>query len=513
MGTVLHITLGFTEYQVPISSVFRYVEGMSCTKWGKSFMASENSLTDQEIGRSVTLLLGQNLPTLPEIAGLDFLSLPGWISSCSHVEGRFHSRNQQIVGLILEKGDETLNASTEAKALIENLALPIAYVPAGVKADEMLAVALSLLSKYCIETGLDAAQARSSAAAVREQHMELQRNFSEIEEFAYHALAPKFTRTQEFGFAAGSVELEQGGEPVRQCLPFSTHCFAALDLWLSEEAASDGQISVELKRPIGAAIAPPVKVSLEGMTPGWIRFPLTKVLAGAPEDAVIDVSYSGSGSARLGFSHPSPVPEYCASQGDIQHKYPLAIRGFRGLPGAPVPPMIQPRDPIPDDGVSRFVMAQDLWPIRMLPRFHKKLGRKLGYSEHASADFWETENAFLVHPSLEAPVAGILRGFNATGLREITAAIHLGHKQSEPVEFSLGLAPAGKVNRLSQATKYLAHWQRLEAGEHGTLAQYFSKPLSGKFDLVLATRLAEKTTNLNAWAFFRDFTFLGGSRA
>ncbi|MEO0914469.1 MAG: DUF6212 domain-containing protein, partial [Pseudomonadota bacterium] len=398
-------------------------------------------------------------------------------------------------------------AGSAAGALADALQFPIVRVAPDVSVDVLAGEAMALLAAHAEAMELDAARERAALAELRQQHMEMQSAYVQVEEFAYHSLAPKFTRTQEFRNHDERVTLEPGGPALLQRLPFSMHSMAALDVYLAEPAA--GTLVLTMKRGIGADFAPPVELALEGLTPGWVRFPFLRVLEGAPEDAFAEIEYRGTGSAVLALSHPSPVADYHVKIGQETRPFPLALRGFRGLPGARLPDMQMPRMAPPPDGKARMVMALDLWPIKMLPRVHKAV-KFVGYKEYVAADYWDDENAFMVHPSTERPVVGIVRNISASALTRVSSVIHLANAKSQPVAFALGVAPAGKVRRMGQAMRYLTPWTVLAAGEFGVAEQRLADPAQGKVDLLLATSMEGQTANTKAWALFRDFSFTNG---
>ncbi len=471
-----------------------------------------------EAGTLFTLLLGEGLKYSPELAGVNVLPLSKWIASAENVARpgdppQLATANATIVGALFSEADaEMLAGHSAARALADALQFPVVICDEESSETHLSREAFRLMADHAAGLTLEAAQERAALALLRKQHMEMQSAYVQVEEFAYHSLAPKFTRTQEFRNHDESVELKAGEQGILQRLPFSTHSMAALDVYLKAEASDDGRLTLTLKRGVGPDFAEPVAVSLKGVTPGWIRFPFVRVLKGAPGDAFAAISYQGAGSVTLALSHPSPVEDYCVQVNGEQRPFPLALRGFRGLPGAPLPPMQMPRMAPPPDGSTRMVMALDLWPIRMLPRLHRR-AKFFGYREYVSADYWDAENAFMVHPSTERPVVGILRNVSVSALTRVSAVIHLANAKADPVAFALGVAPAGKVRRLGQAMRHLNPWTVLAAGEFGTTEQRFSNPLGGKVDLLLATSSEGREANTKAWALFRDFSFTNGPTA
>ncbi|QHQ36626.1 DUF6212 domain-containing protein [Algicella marina] len=464
-------------------------------------------------GAAFTLLFGDAFSDVPNLPNIATPSLSQWISTLENVAPLGASpipavANQVIVGAILTEEDAAaLAANAQAKALADALQFPVTLLTQETTALELASMAAGLLAAHAEAGERDAAAERAALAELRQQHMDMQSAYAQVEEFAYHSLAPKFTRTQEFRNHEERAEVAAGGPALLQRLPFSMHSMAALDVWLAEP--SEGALVLDLKRGVGPDFQGPVELALSGLAPGWVRFAFPRVLTGAPEDAFAEITFRGEGKAVLALSHPSPVEDYHLKVGAKTRPYPLALRGFRGLPGASLPDMAMARVAPPADGKARMVMAQDLWPIRLLPRLHRRV-KFLSYKDFVSADFWEDENAFMVHPSVERPVVGILRNVSVSALTKVSAIINVGNENAGSVAFSLGVAPAGKVKRLHQAMAHLVPWTVLAAGEFGVVEQRLAEPAAGKVDLLLATSMEGQENNEKAWAFFRDFTFTNG---
>lgn len=128
-------------------------------------------------------------------------------------------------------------------------------------------------------------------------------------------------------------------------------------------------------------------------------------------------------------------------------------------------------------------------------------------SGYVTADYWEREDAFLIHPPLENAVCAICRDVPFSGVVHVAAAVHAARVDGPGIGFSIGVAP------VDAATS--ANWEdfigpviSLAPGGWGVVRSEVALPTPGDFcDLLLVTRILSRGTNSNAWALFRRFSF------
>ena len=134
------------------------------------------------------------------------------------------------------------------------------------------------------------------------------------------------------------------------------------------------------------------------------------------------------------------------------------------------------------------------------------LGDTRHLSGYVAADYWEREDAFLIHPPLQNAVCAICRDVPLSGVIHVAAAVHAARADGPGVGFSIGVAP------VDAATP--ANWEdfvgpvvSLAPGDWGVVRAEVEVPTPGDFcDLLLVTRVLSRGTNDNAWALFRRFS-------
>ncbi|MEM1265573.1 MAG: DUF6212 domain-containing protein [Pseudomonadota bacterium] len=457
------------------------------------------------------VILGDGLATT-SVAGFAVTRLAAWQAElmAAGQNRRPVLRGPRPMGLIATPDEaDHVTADPALSELLTTLGIPTVTLSPEASEAEVTAHAIGLLAASLARAEEAAAEERAAAAALRTQHRDMQARFSQVEEFVYHSLAPKYIRTEEFPLADAGLPLAAGSSPIRQKLPFSTRCLAAVDLYVREVPEDPGTLTLTLVRDIGPDLSPPVSLPLAGLSPGWIRFVLPRVLEGAPEDVWAEIRYDGPDAIALGLSYPSPVEEYRVRSPGGTDAAALALKGYRGLPGAPLPPPHMPRQ-VPAAGSTEMVSVGDLSPVRKLPVHHRweQFG---GYPDFTAVEYWTGENAILIHPSTHGPVCGIVRNIAARALSELRVSAHVGHRQSGPIAFAVGVAPAGRVQRLTQALDWLGHWIELQAGQFGVPWVLPARPIRGSFDLLLATSMEGRRSNRLAWGLFRDVTMTNGA--
>ncbi|MEO0388139.1 MAG: DUF6212 domain-containing protein, partial [Pseudomonadota bacterium] len=252
------------------------------------------------------VVLGDGLKAPPPaLSSLQFLSLSDWMAALVRpvTDGqppRALYTGPTLIGLVLTEGDAAaLAANAPAAALVAALEAPVKLCPPDIAPAALSDLCVGLLAQIADRYRKSAAEERAATAALRNQHRDMQAQFSHAEEFVYHALAPRYIRTEEFAPADGVLALDEAGGALIQRLPFSTRSMAAVDLFIRVVPETPGTLTVTIARDVGPDISEPMTLALEGVTPGWVRFMLPSVLAGEQEDALARVAYRGQGAVSL----------------------------------------------------------------------------------------------------------------------------------------------------------------------------------------------------------------------
>jgi len=131
-------------------------------------------------------------------------------------------------------------------------------------------------------------------------------------------------------------------------------------------------------------------------------------------------------------------------------------------------------------------------------------------------DYWEKENAIMVHGTVTGAVTAVLRGVPVEDLVGVTASIHSMHRESPALGYRLALAPAG-ADREAAADVDALLWTVLLPRQWGETHAFLNEPYSGPLDLLLTVMVANHPGASNwAWGLFRGFRLrsvpVGGER-
>lgn len=485
-------------------------ENFQTSSWWSD--TSENAPKKPAVERiAPTVVVGDDLKDCSPGAGVTIVKFSIWTKNLAEVGLPDRPKalacvDGEVLGFLLTEASlQKMGDDDPVRALIEDIAAPVICCPKADSADKLRTRIIELLLQSNTKLATENALERAANAEIRRQHMDMQSRFSQFEEFAYHALAPKYMRMQEWQETESKVTIGGDVRELKQALPFSSNALAAVDVYVSTVTGSGGKLSLTLTRQVGPAFAEPISVDITGKSAGhWVRFHLNIALAGPPEDAVAVITYEGDGSVALALSHPSPVEEFRVRADGVAQIAPLAMHGFRGMPGAELPETQSPRTAPPMDGKARLISAFDIKPARLLPQLHRLVpSRKT--KDYIVCEYWDGENGFLVHPSVYRPVVAVIRGIAASRLTRLIASIQVARRDTESIDFAIGAAPARSVQNSKQALATIGPWQTLQPGEWGVCEANISHPIAGKFDIFMATSMVGRKLNRHGWALFRDF--------
>lgn len=415
-----------------------------------------------------------------------------------------------VLALALSPADlAAVEADAALSAVLSAAEVPLTDAPAD--AAGWHALVLRLLADRLDRVADQAAEDRAALAALRATHMQMQTDHAELEAWVWEALAPKYKLAREWPVGGAVLRLDPGAVAM-QPLPVPARGFIAVDVHLAQSPAVAGRLAIRLERPTGPAFeGTEASVEVPAAAAGWLRLTLPRAPGGMAEDCLLRMvwqpdSPEDAPALELSLAPDSPFPDYCVRLGDAVQDQPLALRVFQTLPHQPAPPLHDPRQPLPADGMTRLLRPADLPEPEQLPWSTKPLRRALRrYPDFTRVEYWEKEQVFFVHPSTARPVVARVPGVTVEDLRQLRATVQIGRHDTLPIAFALGAAPAGTVGSVEEALAHLGPWVHLLPAEWGEVWCEPPEPLSGKVDLLLATAMPGMPFNRNADALFHGF--------
>ncbi|MHA3914953.1 DUF6212 domain-containing protein [Halovulum sp. GXIMD14793] len=427
------------------------------------------------------------------LSGVRIMALSDWADGLTETSPGHLAATELPLGFLLT---DTSLADDRLRRLVETL-----HCPCVQAAEDPSAALLTLLADAAVTRHAEAADLRTALASLRREHAAMQTRFTRFEDFVYDALAPKYVLAHHWHPTEEALRLEPG-QSLTQALPVSSVAFAALDISVVEVGPEAPVLTLTIARPSGGPLADPVELELAEDYRGWARFHLPRALKGFPQDVVATITTSAAVSLTTAL--PSPVARYRSRRDTVEQAGPLALRVFKGLPGAQLPETHPPRTAPPLDPRPRLFTAYDLTPAELLPAAPDMI-IEADAADYFACEYWGKENAFLVHPSVHFPVVAVAQNLAATRLVRLAASIQSARQDCDTIAFAIGAAPAGVVSNSEQALEYLGPWQVLRPGEWGMCEAMPAQPISGSYDLFMATSMEGHPSNQNAWALFRDF--------
>lgn len=149
-------------------------------------------------------------------------------------------------------------------------------------------------------------------------------------------------------------------------------------------------------------------------------------------------------------------------------------------------------------------------PSRLRPQSLPRpriLGDLGDFSGYVAAEYWEREDAYLIHPPLQNAVCAVCRGVPLSSVVHVAAAVHVARADGPGIGFSIGIAPADAATSANWGD-FVGPVANLAPGGWGVAEAEVQSPTPGDTcDLLLVTRVLGRATNDNAWALFRRFSF------
>lgn len=452
------------------------------------------------------IVSGDDLAEETMIGGIHVLPLSAWRARVENDGAAL--ADMTVLGLALCTPDaKAVAADPELSGLIAAAGIPLRDIGAMPTSADLREATFSLLLARHDAAVRDAAQERAALAELRRTHMQMQADHADLEAWVWDALAPKHHLVRSWPATAHIVAMDAG--EVMQPLPVPARGFIAVDLHIAESAPEGGHVSLRLTRPVGpdfegcAAL-----VAVPAGAHGWFRLTLPRAGGGMAEDAVLTLAYTHPDKAalRVSLAPDSPFADYRATMPEGPASAPLALRVYRTLPHMPAPALVDPRFGPPADGATRLVTPADLGAPVQLPYFGGRVRRRLAaYPDAPRVEYWQTENAVLVHPSIRRPVMARVPGLQVEALAQLRGIVQISRHDTLPVAFAIGVAPAGSANSVETALAHLGDWVHLLPGEWGEVWTDPPAGLSGDLDLLLATAMPNMPFNRNAHALFHGF--------
>lgn len=354
-----------------------------------------------------------------------------------------------------------------------------------------------------------AAHERSASGRIRADLMKLQDNFSSFDAFFNQLGAPTFSCAldipiggQEVVAAEPMDAIDPADErtfKITQALPISAHGIAGLELHVTRLPQSpDAMLTVALGLDCS------VDVPWSDLSIGWNRLLFPRCLGGERADALISITTTlrVRDSAAFGLGPPTPLARFhLATDGRCPPEATLAIRVWRGVPGATIPPLQRALPKPRGREADRLLLASDCPRPELLSAPDRR-------EDFVNTDFWAREDAIFVHGTMLGPVRAIVRNVEVSGLTGVSAIVNAAHAKSPELGFRLDVAPSGGAETLSSDTAH--SWTTLLPQQWGEAHAFLDRPHSGAVDLVLTVRTVNATTSNWAWGLFRGFRLLGG---
>lgn len=235
------------------------------------------------------------------------------------------------------------------------------------------------------------------------------------------------------------------------------------------------------------------------MGSGWVRFLLSGAVAGDARNCTLVVQNAGPAKLSVGMGMRTPDARFAAQGEGMPGDQVIALRVWKALAGAEIPDnraaaVIDPRWEM----TARFLTPSSL------PR-PEVFALPSSAQDYVTADFWENEDAIIVHPSRIGPVCAVIRDVPLQGLRQLTAVVTVGHAQAPTMNFAIGVAPHGALGRDGYWQGCLGPWLH-GLPPHGW-AQVHCVPAQSieRADIFLATSLTQDLPNDLSWGLFRGF--------
>ena len=280
-----------------------------------------------------------------------------------------------------------------------------------------------------------------------------------------------------------------------QRMPLSARRITSVDLHCEcvshySEAAS---LTVSVIDLAGNHLESSDPLPLSDLSWGWNHFNLSRGINCSDRDAALKLSLQGMGALRFRLGPCVPIDRFHPQSGrsETVADAPLAMKVWRGFGGV--------RTPAAQAKISQRNRTQRGAGEMPRPRLHATDDPLMGFEP---VQYWPKEDGFLVHPPKSGMTVGIIEGLEIKNLTSVTAIVNNNHREAPVLSFAVGFVPSGRLFHVPDA---LGSWLQLPPLAWGEVHVPIPEPFTGKFDLLVASLVAEGQGNHMAWALFREF--------
>jgi hypothetical protein len=354
----------------------------------------------------------------------------------------------------------------------------------------------------------DAGGSRLEAAMLRKDLDMQQRSFQELESAVHELRILQFYLALDIPLASGALILASEGfalahespHPVViatlfQRMPLSARRIASVDLNCEclLEYSESASLTVSVFDLAGNHLESSNPILLSDLSLGWNSFKLTRAINCTDRDAVLKLSFEGKGALRFRLGPSVPMDRFQPQSGrpEVVADAPLAMKVWRGFAGVRT---LTSHAKISQGSITRRGAGE-------MPkaRLHATDDPLMGFEP---VQYWSKENGFLVHPPKRGMTVGLIEGLDVKNLTSVTAIVNNNHREAPVLSFAVGFVPSGSFFHVPDA---LGSWLQLPPLGWGEVHVPIPEPFTGKFDLLIASLVAEGQGNHMAWSLFREF--------
>ena len=424
--------------------------------------------------------------------------------------------NATVIGVIVP-GPPASERVGRAHELAAALSLPVYFQtpdPAG--GQGALGLILEQLTSRLGSAQRAAALERAASARIRREFMDIQRDFTELEDFLYSLGAPRFSIALQVQAEGGEIGIPgvpdasaQADGPassrseILQPLPVSPRGLVAVDLQFTEVTGA-GRIELALVDTGGVTIAQAAERALAACRLGMNRFRFESGARGPDTHALLRlrVTIPLGGSISLATGPATAVPRFAPTvNGRSAGDRVLAMTLWRGLAGVSLPRLATDVAPHQPDAARSYLMTPADMPAAQQLRAPLEGGGPTG--PRPAPD----RNAIIMRPSVNGPTLAIVPGIQVERLISVSAAVHVRSPSSPTVAFAVAALPQGEAAQLSEPAAALGEWLQLPARGWGEAHHQLGRPFTGTVDLLLAVAAAGPSES-RVEAEFRSFRFV-----
>ncbi|MFM2199377.1 MAG: hypothetical protein RLZZ505_2809 [Verrucomicrobiota bacterium] len=430
------------------------------------------------------------------------------------VEGEHSQASEHMVSHVLAVAaveGSGMEKDLEAMALQLHLPFHSFKQPAE---EEIVKWVVEVALSHAQEASVDAAQARVSAAILRQDLDRQQQAFHALERAVKDFGMPQFTlaldspltpeRLVLSGYDCLTENLKVSVDAVghlQQRLPVSARRIAAVEFHVDmlADPGTDGFLEVSIRDLAANILTTPISIDVSELSSGWNRINFNEVIDCTDRDATLHLSLTGNAAVGLTLSPCMPAERFHPSMQDGVPigDSPLAMKVWRGLIG--VRPQLPPVKK--SEGNLIRLRAGEMPKAQLLKPANN------GDMAFDLVQYWVNEDGFLVHPPASGMSVALIEKLEFDNLNSVTAIVNNGHRDGPPLLFAIGIAVRLGNQSLIQIPDMLGPWLTLPPLGWGEVHAVLPESTSGKFDLVLVTMVAKGHENRNSWGLFRGFIF------